>query len=194
MKKKINPNIDILKRIARECSTPLCYGGNISNLKDVENIIRNGAEKIFLNTNLFAKNLVKEIISNFGRQAIVGSIDLVKINNEYKVIKNNKILNVDVIEYIKNCIDLNIAELKITFSNLEGSKLGMDLKFMNTVCTFSNIPIIFEGGIGSLKNILDVASLDLDAVALGTFLIYADSNIFKIKQYLNNNNCNVRIK
>lgn len=191
--KKQKPNIDILKKIATECSTPLCYGGNISTIEDVEQIIRNGAEKISLNKNLFDKNLIKEIISNFGRQALVGSVDLIKIDQKYRVLKNKKILDVDTIQYLKDCINLNIAELKITFINYEGTSLGIDLEFARNIYEFSNIPIVFEGGIGTLKNIMDVASIGLDAVALGTFLIYSDSNIFKIKKYLYTNNYSVRI-
>ena len=85
-----------------------------------------------------------------------------------------------------------VGELKITFVNLEGSRKGMNLHLCEKFLSNINIPIIFEGGIGSLRDIENCFKIGVKNLALGTILIFNDYNIFKIKQYLINKKYNIR--
>src|SRR5215210_1998819 len=48
--KKQKPNIGLIKKIASECFMPLCYGGGITSLQDIKDVISVGVEKVSLNT------------------------------------------------------------------------------------------------------------------------------------------------
>ena len=56
----------------------------------------------------------------------------------------------------------------------------------------SNLPLIFEGGIGSLDQIKSAFKAGVGAVGLGRMISFEDNNIFKIKQYLSNNDFKIR--
>ena len=56
------------------------------------------------------------------------------------------------------------------------------------------MPIIFEGGIKNLQNILDAITNNVNAIAIGSLLIFSDNNIFKVKQFLDNRNIKVRLR
>ena len=64
----------------------------------------------------------------------------------------------------------------------------------NKILKLVNVPVIFEGGFADLNDIKQAVENNIKAIALGRMLIYADNNIFKIKQYLQNNNFEVRLR
>ena len=62
--KNIEPNLKMLREISKICSTPITFGGGIKDLKTAKEIIKSGAEKIYINRKIledlsFAKSLVK---------------------------------------------------------------------------------------------------------------------------------------
>ena len=121
------PNLEILKKISKICSTPITFGGGINNLDFAKKIIRSGAEKIYLNRKILSNlNFISDLIINFGGQAIVIGINLIKIGNNYKIFENNKI---EVLEYIDKIQKLGIGEIKILFVDREGNKSGLDLEY-----------------------------------------------------------------
>ena len=128
----------------------------------------------------------------FGNQSIVGGINLVKRKNSY-LIAEDETQKIDPIVYAKELQNRGIGELKITYVDLEGSRSGLELEFSKKIVENLNIPVIFEGGIGKLEHLSDCCKNKINAIAIGTMIIFSDYNIIKIKQYLNNAKFNVRI-
>jgi cyclase len=192
--KNLRPNITLLEKIISEINTPVAFGGNIDNLEIAEKIIRSGADKLLINSNLSNEKLIKNISLIFGRQAIVACIDLIRIEDEYKVYIRGKILKDSFTEYFKNVLKKEIGEIKITFVNLEGSRKGIDIDFAKKLLSTSNVPIIFEGGLSNLSDIEKAITAGIESIALGTMLVFSDNNIFKIKQFLQNRNIPVRLR
>jgi cyclase len=188
------PNITLLEKIISEINTPVAFGGNIDTLEIAEKIIRSGADKLLINSNLSNEKLIKNISLMFGRQAIVACIDLIKVKEEYKIYIRGKILEISFAEYFKNILKKEIGEIKITFVNLEGSRKGIDIDFAKKLLSISDVPIIFEGGLSSLIDIEKTISAGIEAIALGSMLVFSDNNIFKIKQFLQNRNIPVRLR
>ena len=189
--KSIGPNLKMLKEISKICSTPITFGGGIKDLKTAREIIKSGAEKIYINRKIledlsFAKSLVKE----FGGQAVVVGINIIQNNNEYEIYENNKI---GIFEYVKKVQNLGIGEIKFMFVNNEGNKLGLDLNFCEMILKHINVPSIFEGGIGSLEHLEQAFDKKVKAIALGSLLTFNDYNIVKIKRHLFNKNYKVRL-
>ena len=90
--------------------------------------------------------------------------------------------------------ELKIGEIKITFVDLEGSQNGMDIETSKKLIKHSKLPLIFEGGIGNLEHIILALKNDIRTISLGTMIYFLDYNIIKIKQYIHNNNFEVRLK
>ena len=192
-KKKIKPDIDLLKKIISKVSTPITFGGNVSNIIDVKKIITNGADKVFINYDNESDNLINETANLFGRQSITIGIDLIYKENNWHIYKNGKLLTSKIFEYINMVSQKRIGEIKITFVSMEGGGKGFDEKLIKKIKYQTNIPIIFEGGLGNLDHIDQAISFGAEGIALGTMIIFMDNNIFKIKQYLINAKRKVRI-
>lgn len=83
---KRKPDFSKIGEIAGEAFMPMGYGGGICSLDDAKNIFDNGFEKIVLSSILFEDiNIIEEIASIYGAQAVVGCIDVKK--NLFKKIK-----------------------------------------------------------------------------------------------------------
>jgi len=191
--KKIKPNITLLKKIISKISTPITFGGNISSIDDVKKIINNGADKVLINYDTYSDQLIDEIADLFGRQSITIAIDLIKKENEWNIYKNGKIVSSNISEYINKVSKKRIAEIKVTFVSNEGMKVGFEGEIIKKIKTENKIPIIFEGGLGSLDHIDQAINFGAEGIALGEMIIFMDNNIFKIKQFLKNAKKNVRI-
>ena len=81
---KKNFLIKNLKKMTRDCQTPLAAGGGIDNIRQVEKIIKNGADKVVLNSGTqINKNLIRQSSHEFGSQAIVYSLDIKKEKGKF---------------------------------------------------------------------------------------------------------------
>src|SRR3989344_2328840 len=66
----------IIASIARVCFMPLTFGGGIRTIEDIDYRIRNGADKVTLNTSAFENpKLITQAAKKYGAQAVVISID-----------------------------------------------------------------------------------------------------------------------
>ena len=78
-KEKRKPNFEQIAEIAGEAFMPLAYGGGITGIGEVKEILFSGAEKVVINSSaLDNKELITEIANQFGSQSVVVSIDVKK--------------------------------------------------------------------------------------------------------------------
>lgn len=175
-KKNYNLQTELLKQFASECFMPISYGGGIETLEDAEFILNMGFEKICL-TNAALKNpkLIKEISDNFGKQSVVVKLDLKK--NFFRKLKvynyfDDNFINEDINDYIKKIISFGAGEIIVNFVDKEGTRTGLHNSDLEIIDLNIEIPIIISGGINSYENIKDLLSLKVDALAVGSLLVY----------------------
>lgn len=171
------PNIEILQQIANECFMPLSYGGGVKDLETAQKILSIGFEKIVLNTAAYRiPTLVSQISEHFGAQAVIGSIDVKKnMWGKYQVYINDgkEKIKKDAVEWAKELEQLGVGELLITSMDKDGSWSGYDQDIIAKVNDVVNIPVIANGGAGSVADIESVVKkCGVSAVALGSMVVY----------------------
>ena len=170
------PNFEILKDIADECFMPLSYGGGISTFEQAKKIFTIGFEKIILNTQAYYNpSLVTEIANHFGAQAVVVSVDVKKIGEEYKVFVKDgtEKIKENVVDYCKRMETLGAGEILLTAINNEGTWNGFDVELTKKITSQLKIPVIAHGGAGNLSHIKNVVEGGgASAVALGSMLVF----------------------
>ena len=76
--------LEIVRRTAEQVFIPLTVGGGIRTLKDVDRLLRAGADKVSINTSAIARpELIAEIADTFGSQVLVLSIDARRARTEF---------------------------------------------------------------------------------------------------------------
>jgi cyclase len=171
------PNIEILHQISDECFMPLSYGGGIRNFQIAKQILSIGFEKVIVNTEAFYQpNLITSIAEHFGTQAIVASIDVKKnIFGKYQVFINDgrKKINIDPIEWAQQLQSMGAGEILFTSMDKEGTWTGYDIDIIKKVTSSLSIPVIANGGAGSIQDIADVIKNGgASAAALGSMVVY----------------------
>lgn len=159
-KNKKEPDFELLKDIASEAFMPLSYGGGITNIEQIRELLAIGYEKVVINTSLIKNpNLITEAAKLFGSQSIVASIDAKKTNKGYEcaVVDGHELVNITPIELAKKAEDLGAGEIIINSIDQDGMMHGYDIELVKNVVESVNIPVTAIGGasgIDDLKKVL----------------------------------------
>jgi cyclase len=176
-KENRDPNFKILTEISNECFMPLSYGGGVKNAKTAKKILSIGFEKIIINTAAIdTPNLITEIANFSGNQSVVGSIDVKKnLFGKYQIYSNDGLVKrpLEVIKWVKELENLGVGELIITSIDRDGTWKGFDIDLLKQITSAVNIPVIANGGAGSVDHIGEVVEKsNVSAVALGSLVVY----------------------
>jgi cyclase len=154
------PNFDLIERIASESRMPLCYGGGIKNLFEVEEILNSGVEKVSLSSQaILNPNFIKSISNNFGNQSVVCCLDVKKESNESYVpyiLNGSQRVDQEVGDLIDSFVDNGAGEILINNIDRDGTLLGFDKKLVKKVSKDLAIPLTVVGGARSLNDISEL--------------------------------------
>ena len=156
---------------------PLSYGGGINSFEDARKLFSIGFEKIIINTALFSNlDLLKDITNHYGTQSVIGSIDVKKnIFGKYQLMTHcgKKLTNLSVVGWAKELFKNGAGELMITSIDREGTWSGFDVELTKSIVNSVDIPVITNGGAGSLEHIEEVINkTDVSAIAFGSMVVY----------------------
>ena len=82
---KQEPNFDLIRSIAEQANMPVCYGGGISEIHQIEKIISLGIEKVSISS-IFSNKLHIRSVEKFGSQSIVAVLNVKRDKENYSVL------------------------------------------------------------------------------------------------------------
>jgi imidazole glycerol-phosphate synthase subunit HisF len=170
------PDFVYLADITSEAFMPLCYGGGVREIQDIQSLLKVGIEKVCLNS-VVATNpqLVKEAADEFGSSTIVVSVDVKKnLLGKYDVYTHagTKKAKVGLADYVKQIEDMGAGEICINSIDKEGSMEGYDTKLIERVAALVNIPVIALGGAGKVNDFKAATDVGASAVSAGSMFVY----------------------
>jgi len=180
---------DLISAIIRKTRLPIAAGGGIKTVEDGRACFRAGADKIVINTHaVCTPGLIRDLADEFGRQAVVVSIDVSCDGNAAYVpyiYSGSKSVSVPLEELLDSCIQHGAGEIVLTAINREGTLSGFENKLYAGVRDRISVPLIASGGCGCYDDMAGLFhSVDVDGCALGTMLSLRDYDIVRIKAYL----------
>jgi cyclase len=172
-----NSLLEIIEETAREIFIPLCVGGGIRTLQDVNRVLRAGADKVAINTAAIANpDFIREAAEEFGSSTIVAVVEAIRQPDGGTLCFTNcgrEFTGVEAVAWAKRLAELGAGEIVVTSVDREGTGRGFDLDLTRRISEVVPIPVIAHGGCGSVKHVLDaVNSGHCDAVALASILHY----------------------
>ena len=175
-KTKAQINYKLVEDCASECFMPLCYGGGIKNIDDATHLFSLGIEKICIQSSFFKDpNLLTELSSKYGSQAIVISLDFKKnIFGNYNIINssNGSVIKKNLNDLLSELTELGAGEILMNVINNDGKMSGMDLELINKIASNTSLPLIALGGVGSLNDIKNAFINGASAVSAGSFFVF----------------------
>ncbi|HSR16838.1 MAG TPA: imidazole glycerol phosphate synthase subunit HisF [Ignavibacteriaceae bacterium] len=188
---------NLVKEVAKAVRIPFTVGGGISELKDIEILLKSGADKVSLNSAI-VKNprLITEASRQFGSQAVVAAIDIKLINKSYKIfIKGGREeVDLDGMDWCRRAAELGAGEILLTSMDKDGTKSGYDIKFLKELTSEVPVPVIASGGAGKKEDFLDAfKDARVDACLAASLFHFNILPIKELKKYLQENNILVRL-
>ena len=134
------PNFDLIEKLAAECRMPLCYGGGITSINQVTQLVDMGVEKVAISAAAIKRpSFVKELVSAVGNQSIVVVLDIYKkkdiFSEKYEIRSHNasKSYSEDPFSLIKLFQNYGVGEIVINSIDRDGSMQGYDLDLVSKV-------------------------------------------------------------
>lgn len=179
--------IDVVKRTAEQVFIPLTVGGGIRSIDDVDRLLRNGADKVSINTAAIARpNLISEISNQFGSQVLVLSVDAKRNDGIFQVTTHGgrEKTGINAMEWIAKACQLGIGEILLNSMDADGTKSGFDLEMISEVRKISSVPLIASGGAGKLEDFADAIDAGADALLAASVFHFGNFRISDVKNYL----------
>jgi len=177
-----------VKMLAEGCFIPIAAGGGVHNIDDARSILKSGADKIVINTLLYTDpTMVKELVSVFGSQCIIASIDIKKNKDGVEVWIENGSQKIPKLfqEWIRAVISLGVGEIYLNSIDKDGTGQGYFWEVIKMLDFNIEIPLIISGGAGNQHHLLEgLKTLIVDAVATANLLNFVGNGLPLARDFL----------
>ena len=184
---------NLFHTISEACKTvfvPITMGGGIRSITDVEQALLAGADKVAVNSGLVNDpQLVEKIVSVYGGQCLVASIEAKRRKNSWEVYINNgrEPTGLDVMQWVRELEERGVGEILVTSVDQEGTQRGFDYSLCKAVVEVVRLPVVASGGGGTLRHLQQLDSqVDMQGVALASILHYDKATVAQVKAVLPN--------
>jgi cyclase len=170
------PNVKQIREIASEAFMPMGYGGGITRLEEIRELIAAGVEKVILNASAFSNpQLLTDAAKYVGSQSVVASIDVKKnLWGKYRVSLANgsKTTSLDPVSFARDMEKAGAGEILLNSIDRDGSFEGYDLELIRQVSAAVGIPVVALGGAGSVEDFQQAVASGASAVAAGSLFVF----------------------
>jgi imidazole glycerol-phosphate synthase subunit HisF len=179
---------DNLARVSEKCFVPLSAGGWITDEEYGASLLRNGADKLVLNTAIFDDPaLVGMLSERFGRQCIVASLDFLTHDDGRRtaaIDRGRRDTGVGPAEAAIHARNAGAGEILFNSIGHDGARRGYDLDTLREVCSAVSLPVIAFGGVLTWDHLVAGIDAGADAVAAANIFHYTEHSTRKAKEAL----------
>lgn len=158
-----------ITKIIKNVFVPIAVGGGVTSMEYAKVLFMSGADKIIINSILTENpSLVKELISEYGSQSVIASIDYSLGGKEIMLYRNNgtNLINYNFNDYIAYIQELGVGEVYLNSIHKDGTGQGYSMDTIKPYLSLFKIPVILAGGAGNSKHLIEAALCpNVDAVA-----------------------------
>ena len=194
-----NIMVDMVRKVAETVFIPFTVGGGIRTVDDFKAILREGADKISINSSAInTPNLISDAADKFGSQCVVVAIDAKRRvdGSGWDVYKNGGRINVglNAVEWAMEAEKRGAGEILLTSMDCDGTKAGYDVELTRIISENVSIPVIASGGAGNKDHFYDVLTEGkADAALAASLFHFKELEINDLKADLRRRGISVRL-
>ena len=175
--KNLDPNYELIRKIAAESQMPISYTGGIKSVEQVKKIIGYGVEKVGISSSAISNpDLILNASKEVGSQSIVIVLDVKKkFLGGYSVYTHNgKIDTGHKFEnLVKNFVEKGVGEFVINSIDNDGKMMGYDFNIIRLIRNLVPVPITLIGGAGSIDHIKKLFNeFNLVGAGVGSMFVF----------------------
>ena len=191
--------LDMVRRVADKVFIPFTVGGGIRTVEDFKMILREGADKVAVNTAaIMNPDLIRAAADKFGSQCVVLAIDAKRREDGsgWNIYKNGgrADMGMDAVEWAVKACELGAGEILLTSMDRDGTKKGYDLELTRAISERVSVPVIASGGAGTMEHFYDALTVGkADAALAASLFHYKELEIMELKHYLKEKGLSIRL-
>jgi cyclase len=189
--------LEMVLQVAEHVNIPFTVGGGISSIKDVDALLKHGADKISINSSAVKNpDLINDLSNKFGSQCIVIAIDAKQTNDDWFVHLAGGTIPTEIrlFDWAMEVEQRGAGEILFTSMNHDGTKNGFANDALAKLSNLVNIPIIASGGAGTKQHFVNAfIEGKADAALAASVFHFGEIPIKELKKELRNNNIEVRL-
>ena len=167
--------VEIVKKTATNIFIPICAGGGVRNEEDASVLLRNGADKVSINSAAVrTPNLIRSLSLRFGSSTVVSHISVKKRDaSTYEVYIDNgrERTGLCPIEWAEKVEQLGAGEILLESIDQEGTGRGFNIDLAERVARVTSIPLILTGGCGQPEHVVEAHNkTGVSAFSIGSML------------------------
>ncbi len=190
-----------INRVAEVLNIPFSVAGGIRSVRDAEEVLNFGADKISVNSPALANpDLIGELAKRFGSQCVVIGIDSREEGDSYRVYQytgdpdKTKHSGRTTLDWVREVQDRGAGEIVLNCMNQDGMRQGYDLRQLKRVRARCDVPLIASGGAGTMQHFADVFDDARVDGGLAASVFHSGAiNIQDLKNYLREQSVEVRL-
>jgi len=172
------PDYDLIASMAAECRMPLCYGGGVKTVAQVERIVSLGVEKVALSSAVIEDPiLLTNASERVGRQSIIVVLDAKKTGffKRHELFTHNgkRCRGLSPVDFARKAEELGAGEILVNAIDRDGTMTGYDLALAKQIRDAVGIPLSVVGGAGDLGDIDELfRSCGVIGAAAGSMFVF----------------------
>lgn len=193
---------DVVRRTAEQVFIPLTVGGGVRSPEDIDRLLREGADKVSLNTAAIARpELLRESSQRFGAQCVVLSVDARRVPDggtptpsgfEVTTHGGRRGTGIDAVRWAAQGQELGVGEILLNSMDADGTKAGFDLEMIGAVREVVDVPLIASGGAGAVEHFAPAVHAGADAVLAASVFHFGQLRIGEVKDAMRAEGITVR--
>ena len=187
---------NLVLKVAATLDIPFTVGGGIRSVEDAKILLRNGADKVTINSAAVQRpELINELSNTFGSQCVVVAIDAKKVDDSWIVhLVGGKVpTKIELKEWAREAEIRGAGEILFTSMDHDGTKKGFANNALAELTEILNIPIIASGGAGNTQHFVDAFTKGkADAALAASVFHFGEIKLPQLKRILNEENIPTR--
>lgn len=172
------PDYRMISNLANECRMPLCYGGGVESVEQIERIIGLGVEKVAISSAALARPaLIEEAAARVGSQSVVVVLDLRKggLLRRPEIVTHNasRKTGIEPAAFIREATARGAGEIVLNNVDRDGMMEGYDLELVERLRAETSLPMTVLGGAGTLDHVAALwQAQGIIGAAAGSLLVF----------------------
>jgi len=192
--------LEWVRAVSAAVDLPLTVGGGIASLKDIEQVLEAGADRVSMNSAAVNDpDLVRRASKRFGRERVTVAVDarrskLMPSGFELVVSGGTRPVGKDAVEWARRCEELGAGVILPNSMDGDGTRAGYDLEFTRAIADAVTLPVVASGGAGKLEHFLEaVEKGHADVLLAASVFHFRTFSIRQVKEFLHGKGVEVRL-